>query len=114
MQNPFLYNQFYFKQFSLAWVHSLIVKNIFISSYLVQIQTIQLGINIVFVHTQSNVKTVLFQVIQFMQFSSIWPIDMTLSDATTQGQSRPGSNGNEGLLCIPQISNITGTSPSDK
>ena len=31
--NPFLYNQFYFKQFSLAWVHSLIVKNIFISSY---------------------------------------------------------------------------------
>ena len=26
-------NQFYFKQFSLAWVHSLIVKNIYISSY---------------------------------------------------------------------------------
>ena len=25
--------QFYFKQFSLAWVHSLIVKNISISSY---------------------------------------------------------------------------------
>ena len=26
-------NQSYFKQFSLAWVHSLIVKNISISSY---------------------------------------------------------------------------------
>ena len=32
-QNPFLNNQFYFKQFSLALVHSLIVKNISISSY---------------------------------------------------------------------------------
>ena len=32
--NPFLMNnQFYFKQFSLAWVQSLIVKNISISSY---------------------------------------------------------------------------------
>ena len=26
-------NQFYFKQFSLAWVHGLIVQNISISSY---------------------------------------------------------------------------------
>ena len=26
-------NQFYFKQFSLAWLHSLIIKNISISSY---------------------------------------------------------------------------------
>ena len=26
-------NQFYFKQFSLAWVHSLIVKNISIANY---------------------------------------------------------------------------------
>ena len=26
-------NHFYFKQFSLAWIHSLIVKNIYISSY---------------------------------------------------------------------------------
>ena len=43
--------QFYFKQFSLAYVHSL------------------------------NVKTILFQTIQFSictQFSSIWPIDRTL------------------------------------
>ena len=29
------------------------------------------------------------------------------------GQSGPGSNGNEGVLHIPQSPNITGTSPSD-
>ena len=48
-----------------------------------------------------------------MQFSSIWPIDRTLSGATTLGQSGPEGNGNEGMLCIPQSSSITGTSPSD-
>ena len=48
-----------------------------------------------------------------MQFSSIWPIDRTLSGATTPGQSGPGSNGNEGALRIPQSSSITGTSTSD-
>ena len=31
--NPFLCKQFYFKYFSWAWVNSLIVKNISISSY---------------------------------------------------------------------------------
>ena len=41
------------------------------------------------------------------------PIDRTLSDATTPGQSGPGSDGNEGVLHIPQSSNIAGTSPSD-
>ena len=29
------------------------------------------------------------------------------------GQSGPGSNGNEGVLCIPQSSSIIGTLPSD-
>ena len=38
---------------------------------------------------------------------------MVLSDATTPGQSGAGSNGNEGVLLIPQSSNIAGTSPSD-
>ena len=38
---------------------------------------------------------------------------MTLSGATTPGQSGPGGDGYEGILCIPQSSNITGTSPSD-
>ena len=45
--------------------------------------------------------------------SYIWPIDGTLSGATTSFQSRPGSNGNEGVLRIPQSSSITGASPSD-
>ena len=52
--------QFYFKQFSLAWIRSL------------------------------QVKIVLFQTIQFSistQFSSIWPTDKALSGATTPGQS---------------------------
>ena len=40
------------------------------------------------------------------------PIDRTLSGATTPGQGGPGSNGNEGVLHIPQSSDITGTSPS--
>ena len=48
-----------------------------------------------------------------MQFSSIWPIDRTLSGATTPCQSGPGRNGNEGVLRIPQSSSITGTSLSD-
>ena len=37
---------------------------------------------------------------------------MTLSGTTTSGQSEPGSNGNEGVLRIPQSSIITGASPS--
>ena len=62
-----------------------------------------------------NIKTVLFQAIQFsksMLFSSIWPIDMTLSGATTPGQIGPGRDGNEEVLCIPQSSCIIGTSSS--
>ena len=53
-----LVKQFKFKQFSLAYERSL------------------------------NIKTVLFQVIQFSistQFSSIWTIDKILSSATTLG-----------------------------
>ena len=78
--------QFHFKQFSLALVRSL------------------------------DAKTVLFQAIQFSistQFSSIWPIDRTLSGATTPDQSGPGSDSNEEVLHISQTSNITGASPSD-
>ena len=48
-----------------------------------------------------------------MQFSSISPIDRALSGATILGQSEPGSNGNEGVIRIPQSPSITGTSPSD-
>ena len=49
-------------------------------------------------------KTVLFQTIRFnisTQFSSIPPIDKTLSGATTPGYSVPRSNGSEGVLRIP-------------
>ena len=37
-----------------------------------------------------------------MSNSSIWPIDKTLSAATTPSQSGAWSNGNEGVLSIPQ------------
>ena len=47
------------------------------------------------------------------QFSSIWPIVWTLSRDTTTGQSEPGGDDNEGVLCIPQSSSITGKQPSD-
>ena len=77
-------------------------------------QPIQLNIKHLF--TQLNVKTVLFRTIQFSintQFSSIWPMDRTLSGATTPGQSGPGSNDNERVLHILQSSSITEVSPSN-
>ena len=48
-----------------------------------------------------------------MLSSSIWPIDRTLSSATTLGQSGPGSDDNEEVLHISQSSRITEASPSD-
>ena len=48
-----------------------------------------------------------------MTNSSIWPIDRTLSIATTPVQSEPGSDGNKGVLCIPQSFSFTGASPLD-
>ena len=50
---------------------------------------------------------------QLYLLSSIWPIDRALSGVVTQGQSGPGSDGNERVLHIPQSSSITGTSQSD-
>ena len=50
-------------------------------------------------------KTVVFQTIQIsisIKFSSIWPIYRTLPCGTTPGLSEPGSDGNEGVLCITQ------------
>ena len=38
---------------------------------------------------------------------------MNLSGATSLGQSGPGSDGNEGVLRVPQSVSITGTMPSD-
>ena len=69
-----------------------------------------------FVDTQLDVKTILFETIHLnvsTRFSSIWSIDRTLSSATIPSQSRPGSDGIEQVLCIPQSSSITKLSPSD-
>ena len=41
------------------------------------------------------------------------PIDRALSGTTTLGQNESGSNGNEGVLFIPQSSSINGALPSD-
>ena len=56
-------------------------------------------------------KKVLFQAIQFSistQFSSIWPIDWTLSGAITPGLSESGSDGNKRVRHIPQSSSWLG------
>ena len=77
---------------------------------------LQICMSTFFVYTQLNVKIVLFQTIQFSirwQFSFIWPIDRTISGATTPGECGPGNDGNKGVLHIPQSSSITGTSLSD-
>ena len=48
-----------------------------------------------------------------MLFSSISPVDRALTGATTPGQSGPGSDGDEEVLCIPQSFSITKASSSD-
>ena len=48
-----------------------------------------------------------------MSNSFIWPIDRTLSGATTPGQSGPGSDWIEGELSIRLSSGITEVSASD-
>ena len=91
-----------------------LTPNPFLYVETVVLQTIRFSISIVFVYTQLNVKTVLFQTIQFSictQFSSIWPIERT--GATTPGKSGSRSDGNERILCIPQSSSITNTTPLD-
>ena len=54
----------------------------------------------------------LTSVICLYTICSIWPIDRTLSGATTWSQSGLGSNSNEGVLYIPQSSK-TGSLPLD-
>ena len=48
-----------------------------------------------------------------MSNNSIWPIDRTLSGATTLGQSESESDGNEGVFCISQSSSFNAASLSD-
>ena len=40
--------------------------------------------------------------------NSIWSTDGILTGITDPGQSRPGNNGNEGVLYVPQSSRIIG------
>ena len=63
----------------------------------------------VLLYNSHNLTSVICLHTQFVQFD---PIDRTLSGATTQGQCGPGSNGNEEVLHIPQISKA-GTPPLD-
>ena len=63
--------------------------------------------------------TVLFKTIQF-SISHLFALGVnvkqiyrTLSGATSLGQSGLGTDGNEGVLCIPQSSSIIGAPPSD-
>ena len=61
-------------------------------------------------------KKVPIQAIQFSistQFSFLLPIDTTLLTATFPSLMESGNDGSEGVLCIPQISSITETSPSE-
>ena len=73
-------------------MYGLIIKNLFILNYSV--------------YWNNSVK-------HKYADSSIETIDRALSGATTLGQSGPGSNVKEGVLCIPQSPSIPGTSPSD-
>ena len=95
----------------------------------------QFDISIVFIYKQIDVKTGLYQTIQFSistqfksqktvlfkiylfsistRISSIWTKYSTRSRATTPSQNGPGSDVNKVKLCIPQSSVITGASISD-
>ena len=70
----------------------------------------------ILIYTQLNFKTVLFQTIQFNKsplLSSIWPTHKTLSSAPSPSRSARGSDGNKGVLCIPQSSRIIEDSRSE-
>ena len=58
---------------------------------------------VLFLTIQFNASHLLIHSLNVKQFY-FTPIDRTLSDATTWDQSGPGSNGNKGVLHIPQIS----------
>ena len=48
-----------------------------------------------------------------MSHTFIWPIDRTLSGATTSSQNEPGDNGNKEVLSIPQSPKISWALSSD-
>ena len=102
--------------YAISTIVGYLMPNQFLSKQTVLFQTIQFDISTVSIYTKLNIKTVLFQTIQFCRgtpFSSIWNIDRSPSSATTPSPSEPESDVNEGLLCIPKSSSITGASLSD-
>ena len=75
-----------------------------------------------FVFIWLNNQTVLFLTIQFsmshlfafsLNVKQFYLTHRNLSGTTTPSQSQPESDGSEGVLCVPQSSNVTGVSPSD-
>ena len=89
-----------FEIYSISTIEGYLMPNPFLYKKTVAFQTIQFSVSI-----YSITKTVPFQTIQFSTstvFSSIWPIDRSLSGATTLGQSGPGSDGNEGYSIFPK------------
>ena len=93
-----------------------IMLNRFLYIYAVLFQTIEISIRIVVclhrVKCQNSYISTM-QLSKNTQFSSIWSIEMTRSGVTTPGQGEPGSDGNKGILHIPQSSWILETSTSD-
>ena len=55
----------------------------------------------------------LFECKKIVQFSSFWPLDRTLTDATSPGKTAPVNDSNSGLLRIPQSSCMSETSLSE-
>ena len=94
----YTHKQLYFLELSLLlehfYLHTFKCQDISISNK-----------SVYYKYAVSMSKTVLFQTSQFSmitQFSSTETIDRTLSDSNTHGKSGPGSDGNNGVLRIPQ------------
>ena len=117
--------QFYFKQFDLIRVNKvewfqvllcIINNSVKHQSLVYTIQTTNI-ITQFFLYARLHLKQFYFSLASLhslnVKNTSSWPIDRTLSGATTPDQTGHGSIGNKGVLRIPQSSSITGTSPSD-
>ena len=91
---------------------------IYIYIYIYDLQTHSETNLIFFLHTVKWFQILLYNSHNFISVIClhtvyfIWPIDRTLSGATTLGQIRQGSNGNERVLDIPQNSKAEAL-PSD-
>ena len=77
----------------------------------VLLQTIQFSIRTQFKYQNNSIQIIAFSI--STHFSFIWPIDRTLSGATTSDQGGHGSDGNKGVFCIWQSSSISWDSQSD-